>query len=149
MNRKYGHRGYMDSDGDDRERSKPPPRKSLTTEELIHRKGLRHAIDRDARAVLRCHSCGRNVQDIGAITTDTVCPNCAAPLRCCRACRHFDSAARWQCRAQITEQVGDKNKPNQCRQYEARMVLDATGRRTSSAAGSNDAKSEFENLFKR
>jgi len=111
---------------------------------------LRHALDRDAREVLRCPTCGRGLQNFGAITAESTCPHCNATLRCCRACRHFDSAARWQCRAEITEAVSDKNRSNHCSRFEPRLVLDATGRRTESPGRrSSDPKSAFESLFKR
>ena len=148
MNRKYRQRGYMDSDSESRDRPKPQLRNSLTTEERIQKRSLRHAIDREAREVLRCHNCGRAVEAVETIAAETQCPHCRAPLHCCRTCTHFDSAARWQCRAEIAEPVGDKNKANQCAEYQPRLVLDVTGRRTGTPK-SNDPKSQFENLFKR
>ena len=149
MSQKYRHHGYRDSEhGDSRERSKSAPRQQLTKEEQIQRRSLRHAIDREANAVIRCHKCGRNVPNLDVILTDTLCPSCAAPLHCCRTCSHFDSAARWQCRADITKAIGDKNKANDCSLHAARRVLDVTGRRTRNA-GAGSAKSQFDNLFKR
>jgi predicted RNA-binding Zn-ribbon protein involved in translation (DUF1610 family) len=145
---KYRHRGYRESEREDRpSRPKGPPRQSLTTEERIQKRSLRHAIDREARQVVRCHNCGQNVQNT-AITIETSCPHCAAPLHCCRTCRHFDSSARWQCRAEISEAVSDKSKTNRCSKHEPRLVLDVTGRRTRTG-GTDDPKSQFENLFKR
>jgi hypothetical protein len=148
MDRKYRQRGYMDSKSESRDRKKPPPRESLTTEERIQKRSLRHAIDREAKEVVRCHNCGRAVEAFGTIEAETQCPHCRTPLHCCRTCTHFDSAARWQCRAEIAEAVGDKNKANQCAEYHPRLVLDVTGRR-SGTPKSNDPKSQFENLFKR
>ena len=152
MNRKYRQRGYQDGDRDD-DRSGPsaPQRQQLSKEERIHRKGMRHAIDRDAREVLRCHVCGRGIFDFGTITSSTNCPHCNAALHCCRTCSEFDSAARWQCRAEISEAVSDKNKANQCASYAPRLVLDSTGRRSATSGGSKsgDPRSQFEDLFKR
>jgi len=148
MSRKYHHQGYRDSEREERSREKPPPRKELTKEERIQRRSLRHAIDREANEVVRCPNCGRNAQSLGAITFETACPHCGAPMHCCRTCRHFDSAARWQCRAEIPAPVGDKTKANHCVEYSPRLVLDVTGRRTGSGPA-GDARSQFENLFKR
>ncbi len=146
---KYRHQGYNDSAKKDEREHRRPARQDLTTEEKIQRRSLRHAIDRDARDVVRCHVCGNNFPEIGAIGFDTGCPKCSAPLHCCRICRHFDTSVRHQCRAEITEPVADKNKANGCALYGPRLVLDVTGRRTSgSSAGGKDAKSQFENLFK-
>lgn len=148
MSPKYRHRGYRDSESKDEREHKRPPKKNLTTEEKIQRRSMRHAIDREAHEVVRCHVCGRGAQDFDTIGFTTSCPSCDAPLHCCRTCRNFDTAARWECRAEINEAVGDKNKANQCALYAPRLVLDATGRR-SKASKSNDPKSQFESLFKR
>jgi hypothetical protein len=150
MSRKYRQQGYMDSDRNDREsRPRRPPARDLTQEERIHRKGLRHAIDREAKEVIRCHVCGRATQDFDVIRSDTECPSCQAPLHCCRTCCHFDSAVRRQCRAEITEAVGDKNKANHCAEYSPRLVLDSTGRRSNTPRGAGGPREQFENLFKR
>jgi len=147
MSRKYRHRGYQDSDQDDRERSKPPPRKPLTTEERIQKKSLRHAIDRDARAVLRCHNCGRNVQGLDEIVSESRCPHCRTELHCCRACAEFNVAAPRQCSAEITKAVDNKISANQCASYRPNLVLDVTGRRTKTGTAA-DPKAAFDNLFK-
>ena len=150
MSRKYRHNGYMDSDrNDDRNRPDAPARRDLTTEERIHRRGLRHAVDRDAKAVIRCHSCGHTIQNLDTIAADTDCPYCRAPLHCCRTCNQFDSGARWQCRAPIEKPVSDKGKANNCPAYAARLVLDSTGKRSGSTHGTGGAKEQFHNLFKR
>ena len=159
MDRKYRQRGYQDDDRrDDRVERKAPPQKQLTPEERIQRKSLRHAIDREAREVLRCHVCGRSIFDIGTITAQSTCPHCSAALHCCRTCTNFDSAARWECRAEIPEAVADKHGANDCALYAPRLVLDATGRRSAGSPGgggssgrssSSDPRAQFENLFKR
>jgi hypothetical protein len=153
LNRKYRQQGYQDSDrNDDRgkhERSSSP-RVEMTREERIQKKSLRHAIDREANEVVRCHNCGRSGDGAEVIGVDTRCSHCATPLHCCRACKQFDSGARYQCRAPIETAIGDKNKANQCRQFSPRLVLDVTGRRSASRNGtSNDPRAQFENLFKR
>ena len=45
----------------------------------------------------------------------------------------------------------DKGKANQCRQFQPRLVLDVTGRRSAPKSGgkSNDPRAQFESLFKR
>lgn len=158
MSRKYRQQGYQDSDRRDERggSDRRPARQELSAEERLHRKGMRHAIDREAREVVRCHSCGRSSQRIEVIEAETTCPYCEAALHCCRLCVNFDSAAPKQCRAQIEEAVGDKTKANHCEQYQARMVLDSTGRRSEqgshsggSGGGGGGARDAFESLFKR
>ena len=157
MERKYRQRGYMDDDRpEERSRPKSPPTQQLTPEERIQRKSLRHAIDREAREVLRCQVCGKGISDFGTISESSACPHCGAALHCCRTCTSFDSAARWQCRAEIPEPIPDKNKANGCEHYAPRLVLDSTGRRSAGGSdggggrpSSSDPRSQFENLFKR
>ena len=144
---KYRQRGYRESEREQEQKPRPAAT-SLSPEERAQQRSLRHAIQREANEVVRCHNCGRGVEAFGAIGPETSCPNCAAPIHCCRACRNFDSAARWECRAAIPERVADKGKANSCTFFEARLVLDSTGKRTGTAS-SNDPKSAFENLFRR
>jgi hypothetical protein len=151
MERKYGHKGYQDSSREDRDRDRPrtPPPSPLTPEQRAQQRSLRHAVQREANEVMRCPNCGRDVLASGAVGAETRCPHCAASLHACRACRHFDTGARWACRAPITEPVAEKSKANSCTLFEARLVLDATGKRAAAAGNSSDPKSQFENLFKR
>ncbi len=153
MSRKYRQQGYMDSERKDergqRGGGQPPVPTHLTTEERIQRRSMRHAIDREAHEVVRCNACGRSVQSNATIAPDATCPYCRAPLHCCRTCRHFDTAAPRQCRAEITEAVADKSKANECREYSPRLVLDSTGRRSNTPRGASGPREQFENLFKR
>lgn len=151
MDRKYGHKGYQDSSRDDRarERKRTPPPTPLTPEERAQQRSLRHAVSREANEVMRCPNCGRSIVASGTVGFESACPHCAAPLHACRACRNFDTSARWECRAAITAPVTEKSKANSCTLFEARLVLDATGKRAAPSGASNDPKSQFENLFKR
>ena len=151
MERKYGHKGYQESSREDRNRDRKhgPPTTPLTPEEKAQQRSLRHAVQREANEVMRCPNCGKNVTASGAVSSETRCPHCGSSLHACRACQHFDSSARWGCRAPITAPVADKSKANTCASFAARLVLDTTGKRTGSSGSSNDPKSQFENLFKR
>ncbi len=149
MAMKYRQRGYRESERrDERDRDQRPRAQPLSPEQRAQVRALRHATDREAAEVVRCPTCGRNVQAFGAITKDTHCPHCRADLHCCRTCLHFDSGARWECRADIAERVPDKGRANDCPKFEPRLVLDATGKRVN-APRSDDPKSMFESLFKR
>jgi len=159
MSRKYKQQGYQDSDRRDERggSDRRPPRQELSVEERLHRKGMRHAIDREAKEVVRCHTCGRSSPRIEVIEPDTTCPFCDAALHCCRLCTHFCSSARKQCREEIEEAIGDKTKANRCEKYVARMVLDSTGRRSEKSSpggsggsrGSGGPRDAFDSLFKR
>jgi len=156
MAMKYRQRGYRDGDyrderesrvnGDDR----PALPRALSPEQRSQIRSLRHATDREAREVVRCATCGRNVEHFGAITRESHCPHCSAALHCCRTCTHFDTGARWECRKPVEVRVESKGTANDCSSFEPRLVLDATGRRSGgSARGPSDPKAAFENLFKR
>jgi predicted RNA-binding Zn-ribbon protein involved in translation (DUF1610 family) len=149
MNRKYRQQGYQDSPREPRERGRTPPAQPLTPEERAQLRASRHAVQREANEVMRCPNCGRNVVAFGTVGFETLCPHCTAPLHACRACRHFDTSARWECRAAIPAHLPEKSKANTCTFFEARLVLDATGKRTGASGASNDPKSQFESLFKR
>jgi predicted RNA-binding Zn-ribbon protein involved in translation (DUF1610 family) len=151
MERKYRQNGYMDPGhaGRERDRTKPASAKPLTPEERAQLRGQRHAVQREANEVVRCPDCGRDIASIGAIDFAAACPHCNAALHTCRACRHFDTSQRWECRATILERVMEKGKANRCATFEARLVLDATGKRSNGSTGGGDPKSQFENLFKR
>jgi hypothetical protein len=149
MSMKYRQRGYKDSERDSDRSPRPQPKQQLTPEERAQQRSLRHAVNREATEVVRCHNCGRSVSGFGAIGPESTCPNCNVSLHCCRACRQFDTSARWECRQSIPERIADKGKANSCGLFEARIVLDATGKRTAPAANSNDPKALFDSLFKR
>ena len=150
MTRKYRQQGYQSLGDDSRRENRPAARQELTTEEKIQRRSLRHATAREANEVIRCHHCGCNVQNFGTIDPRTACPHCNARLHCCRTCLHFDSGARWQCRAEIPLAIADKSSANECDVYGPRIVLDTTGRRSGGAMpSSDDPKAQFDNLFKR
>jgi hypothetical protein len=152
MTRKYRQSGYQESDPRDERERQHPPRDELSMEEKIQRRSLRKATNREANEVVRCHSCGRNLTDLSTLDSASTCPFCTAALHCCRGCLHFDSSARWQCRAPISVAVADKGKANACPRFSPRLVLDVTGRRGAPGAQkrpSNDPRSQFENLFRR
>ena len=147
MTQKYRQRGYRESEREQDRRPQPVPQ--LTPEEKAQQRAMRHAVSREAQEVVRCQNCGRNVHGFGAIGPETVCPNCSASLHCCRACRHFDTSTRWECRAEIAERIPEKGKANTCALFAARLVLDATGKRVEAPSSGSDPKSAFESLFKR
>lgn len=151
MSPKYRHRGYMDSDdaGPDRRKQQQPRRDELTAEERIQRRSMRKATDPRARELLRCHVCGRDIPDYSTINIDSECQHCKAALRCCRACRHFNVDARWQCSTKTQKPMSNKTSKSACEMYEPLLVLDSTGRRgESDSSSSGSAKDRFDDLFK-
>ena len=145
---KYRQKGYRDDDYDEDRRQNRQPREprlpDLGNREQI--RSLRHAIDRDTIIVTRCANCGNQVPSSQLeVDHQTTCAKCDTPLHSCRHCKLFDPAARFECRAPITERIADKSAANDCDSFKPVQALDATGRRANS---SEDARSAFHNLFK-
>ncbi len=138
---KYRHRGYRDSEYKSEKKGPSQPRNPAERQ-------LRHMMDRSATLVLRCHQCSAVAGTGEGIALDAACSGCNAALHVCRNCKYFDTGARWECRAEITQPVQDKVAANGCALFEANTVLDATGRRSGTAAPS-DARAAFDNLFKK
>lgn len=157
MERKYGQRGYQDSDGGrgpkepekPREKPKGGPRGSKAREapRLMHMPGFQE--------VLRCSLCGTLVPTSVEINYESQCPKCKADLHSCKNCRHFDTSAQFQCTQPIPERIAKKDLRNRCELFMARTSIE---RETRDSGGGNghvppanpsDARSAFDNLFKK
>ena len=141
MERKYGQRGYQDSDRTERSEAPKPKRKDDD--------GPRSPKMMAFQGVLRCAMCGATVELIGEVELDRTCAKCGADLRSCRNCTSFDPGARWECRAEITTRVSSKTARTACESFvPRRRVEKKTGESGRPAAG-DDAKSAFDRLFKK
>ncbi|RMG44118.1 MAG: hypothetical protein D6718_10675 [Acidobacteria bacterium] len=128
-------------------RDRPPPPPDLGNREQVRR--LKRAMERSAATVVRCQNCGhQQLAEAAFIGPRSACDRCGTALHSCRHCRHFDPKARHQCLVDGVAPVGDKWKANSCPHYDARLVLDATGKRLG-GKGKQDAKALFDSLFKK
>jgi len=139
--RKYRHRGYMDSGGrrDDapRERSGPPRPRG---------EGPRgRSVGTEANAVFKCNACGEKVRSLDEVDAESVCARCGQELHTCSHCSHYDPQARFQCTEEIPERIAKKLKKNECEFFAPKVVLDLTGDKPKDA---DDARSAFDKLFK-
>lgn len=142
MDRKYRQSGYQDgaarapggggSGGDDR-----PARLEGAP------KG--RGADRHRDEVFRCKSCGER-GDVD-VPPGATCKKCGAALHACVQCRHFDTAAHYQCRKEIPAPVPSKTRANDCAFYEATISMDLKGRSSVGAATPDHARSAFDRLF--
>ena len=158
MDRKYGHRGYRDSEkSEKRERShekKPPsggprgadpfgPRTPRMVGTVTHS---------------RCSNCCAVLAP--GFDPNGKCPKCQFELHCCKQCRFFDTGAQFECTQPIKERISPKDAKNHCKFYEFRMTVEKDTAPTSyaqAASGSaapppprsNDARQAFEDLFKK
>lgn len=137
--RKYRHRGYMDSDRDSHKQqpqstpqSKPQDREGPRSPKMM---GFGESIN--------CAMCGvKTPQSIGLEST---CPKCRADLHTCRQCTYFDPGAHFECGKPIPKKIVNKISRNTCELFVPRTVVE---RQTSSGPPSN-ARDAFSKLFKK
>ena len=127
-------------------KDRPPKGPDLGNREQVKR--LKRAMDRSAKLVVRCKTCGHQLaSEASFIGPRTMCEKCNVALHSCVHCKSFDTRLRNGCRKKIKLEVG-KLDANSCTSFEARAVLDATGKRLGGNTASN-AKNTFDSLFKK
>jgi hypothetical protein len=159
--RKYKQHGYQDNDRDRQQKPQQPkapkgPKGSNRGEgpRPMHMPGFQE--------LLRCAMCGAVVPAPVDIKLESQCPKCNADLRCCKNCGHFDTGARFECTQQILERITKKDIRTACEFFIPRASIEretrdsggsSSGGSGSSGGGSsprpNDARSAFDNLFKK
>ncbi|MBS1983953.1 MAG: hypothetical protein JST16_07250 [Bdellovibrionales bacterium] len=95
-----------------------------------------------------CYKCGTQIEwsAQSPVSRHASCPQCHADLRNCRNCRHYDPAARSECREDISEPVRDKEKSNLCDAFQA---LDGGASTNAGTSAKEDALKKAEALFKK
>ena len=158
MDRKYGQRGYQDNDRErehDRDREKPRQQPKGGPRGSKAKEGPRLMKMPGFQEVLRCALCGVIVPPPVDIKYESQCHKCKADLRSCKNCRHFDTAAQFECTQPIPERITKKDLRNNCEFFMARTSIE---RETRDSGGNNssavttkpsDARSAFDNLFKK
>jgi predicted RNA-binding Zn-ribbon protein involved in translation (DUF1610 family) len=104
----------------------------------------------------RCSSCGAVLAP--GFDQNGACPRCNFELHSCKQCVHFDTGKQFECTQPITERIAKKDAKNDCTFFEFRMTVEkdtspvtyATNAPAAPAAARpNDARTAFENLFKK
>jgi len=139
--RKYRHRGYMDSG--DREK----PRRSGPRPDRNDGAPRGRGIDQDKAVVFACRACNEKRRDPEEIRSETTCSKCGADLHSCFQCTYFDGSARFECTQPIPARIPDKKKRNSCTFYAPAKTFDLTGSRGT--ATPDDARAAFDRLFKK
>lgn len=139
--RKYRHRGYMDSGAAPSGRPSGGPRPPR--DEGPRGRGA----DQNKAVVFRCKHCGERVLDVDAIGVEATCRKCGADLHSCSQCAHFDPSARFECSRPIPERIASKKARNECSFYAPAKTFDLTGSRGE--ATPDDARAAFDRLFKK
>jgi predicted RNA-binding Zn-ribbon protein involved in translation (DUF1610 family) len=159
VDRKYGHRGYRDSEKQEKrerhEHRKPPSGGPRSADQFGPR--TPRMVGTVTRA--RCSNCGAVLSS--GFDPNGKCPKCGFELHCCKQCRFFDSGAQFECTQPIPERISPKDARNNCTFYEFRTTVEKDTAPTSYAQqkpGSNgapppprhnDARQAFEDLFKK
>jgi hypothetical protein len=153
LDRKYKQHGYMSEDKPKKQEKKPPHDGRPRQEQF----GPRTPRMVGTVSRMRCSNCGTVLQPNA--DPNAKCPRCAFDLHCCKQCRYFDSAARFECMQPVVEQIARKDVKNDCTLYEFRTTIEKDTapiavQSSSSATPSNpsrpkDARSAFEDLFKK
>ena len=137
--RKYRHRGYMDSGSESSARRPAGPRPP--------REGPRgRGADQEKAVVFRCKHCGERVLDLDSIGVGALCRKCGEALHSCSQCAFFDTSARFECSKPIPARIPAKKAGNECTFYAPAKTFDLTGARGT--ATPDDARSAFDALFK-
>jgi hypothetical protein len=160
VDRKYSHRGYRDSEKEER-KSRPEKRPPAGGP----RGQNDHLGPRTPRMVgtvtrARCSNCGAVLAP--GFDPSGTCPKCNTELHSCKQCRYFDSGAKFECMQAVPERITPKDGKNSCKFYEFRMTVEKDTAPTSyqqpaqaaaapelSPSRPLDARQAFENLFKK
>jgi len=134
--RKYRQRGYQDSGRDREPREKRPAGRRETF-------GPRTPNMPGKREVIRCASCAAILPP--GYDLNGKCFRCGFELHSCKQCVFFDTSSRFECTRPIKERIPRKDAQNTCTFYAARTTVE----RETSTAKPLDARSAFENLFKK
>jgi len=140
--RKYRHRGYMDSGGEPSRSRGGGPRPDRT-EGAPRGRG----IDLDKAVVFACRACGEKRRDPEEIRPDTRCAKCGADLHACRQCAYFDTSARFECTQPIAERIASKTRANSCSFFSPARSFDLAG--SKAVETPDDARAAFDRLFKK
>jgi hypothetical protein len=159
MERKYGQRGYQDNDRErgEREREKPREKPKGGPRGSRAREAPRAMKMPGFQEVLRCALCGTIVPPPIDIQHESQCAKCRADLHSCKNCRHFDTSAQFECTQPIPERITKKDLRNKCEFFMARTSIERETRDsggganggTSTVTKPSDARSAFDNLFKK
>jgi hypothetical protein len=136
--RKYRQRGYQDSGPEPQRSSAEKPKKQETF-------GPRAIQMPGTRSVSRCSQCGTVLQSLSEPLGQ--CPKCRFELHSCKQCTFFDPSSRFECGQAIPERILRKDIRNECQFYSIRVTMEKET--STKAAQVNDARTAFENLFKK
>jgi hypothetical protein len=145
MSQKYRQHGYQDR-GRDGGRDEDRPRQSAERPVKKETFGPRALQMPGTHTVSRCAQCGTLLTSISEPIGK--CPKCGFELHSCRQCTYFDTSSRFECTQPIPERIARKDERNDCTFYSMRVRVEKETS-TPSSAKPMDARTAFENLFKK
>ena len=145
--RKYGHRGYQDSDKPSGPRGPRTPFEPRP--ERVEGAPRGRTAGGFGPEVFKCVNCGTVHHSLAELTSESVCAKCGGDLHTCRNCSHFDTGARWECRAEIPARVSSKDRRNECELFAAKIVRDLAADKPRGPSTPDDARKAFDALFKK
>ena len=144
---KYRQHGYQDRDYQSRKGSgeKSGEKSGAGAPKRDNMFGPRPVNLPGTHTVSRCTQCGTVLQ---GTTGDGKCPKCGFDLHSCKQCTYFDPGSRFECMQPVKERIAKKDERNACGLYEIRVTRE---KETSTPASlrPNDARTAFDNLFKK
>ncbi len=93
-----------------------------------------------------CQSCGALVTVHDPIPRDAECDSCRCDLRCCKNCRHYDTAYNNSCRETEADPVVDKDRRNFCEFFAFNPAPFVAAKPSNRAA---NARARLDALFKK
>ncbi|HXM76458.1 MAG TPA: hypothetical protein VN971_06775 [Thermoanaerobaculia bacterium] len=146
--RKYGHRGYMESDRGSSGSGSGTKRPSGPRPDRPEGPRGRGA-DQNKAFVFACRGCGEKRRDITDLRADSTCAKCGADLHSCVQCSNFDPASRWECALwkEIPARIPAKKLRNECPLFTPARSFDLTGTRATETP--DTSRAAFDALFKK
>jgi hypothetical protein len=157
MERKYKQKGYHESGAgrDEKKNKEHRPAEPRPRQDQLGPRTPR-MVGSVSRA--RCSNCGTVLMP--GFDPNGQCPKCALELHSCKQCRHFDTAAQFECTQPIPERIAKKDARNDCAFFDFRVTIEkdtspaayATPAAPSAPVSPNTshgARKAFEDLFKK
>jgi hypothetical protein len=146
--RKYRHSGYQDSGGFDKKKSRSDHPRPEPQKERLEGGPRGRTTGGFGPEAFKCNKCGGLQHGLGELTPESVC-QCGADLHSCSNCKHFDTTTLWECRETIPVRIASKSTRNECALFAAKIVRDLAPGKGGRVVTPDDARSAFENLFKK
>jgi hypothetical protein len=147
MSRKYGQRGYQESDRDRQSQRGPaPPRSEPLPPRHQPDKPRGRGLGAPTELVFKCAVCGTAQAAPAPETFGATCEKCSTDLHTCTHCASFDTSSRWECRRwqERAAPVGKKSQRNDCALMTPRTAVEHAKEKVDP----NDPRAAFDALFK-